>query len=155
MIRLLIVMCLLSITLPQYVNADDRLDAYFNKDKADRSIDDLFQESAKFQWLAHKIKDNPEYKKAKSISKDLVIDIKITGMDIKSFGDINTESLYLKPAHDRLYAKRYIEYMEYKTKKLELELAKAKGNETEILSKEVENFKNNLMKYFDDNEWPD
>lgn len=143
--------------LPCTSFAEQKLDDYFTSDKANSSIKNLFQDSSNYQLLAEKIIYHPKYKKTEQLSKDFDLYIRVTSSDINRFETINSERLYLRPANDRLYLKRYLEYMEYKNKSLELELAKEKlpQTDTSALTETVSKLEKRLNSYFSDDMWAD
>lgn len=145
-------------SMPSICLSDDKIDKYFSAVQAKEALEDLANESFKFQLLAGKIISHPKYKTSEKFPKSFEIYIRVTGTDINSLGDIDSESRYLKPAHDRLYIERYMHYMEYKSRKLELELAKAKSlsqGDISTLTAEVEVLKKKLNSYFGEDMWPD
>jgi hypothetical protein len=156
-IFLILILCISSPCI-----AAESIETFFNNKKALKALEELYDESSKFQLLAHKIKNHPKYKnqdKKDKFPKDFELYIRITDVDINSIGDIDTESLYLAPAYNRLYVMRYCEFLEYKINKLELELAETKGKSSNEISKmkaELQKKESKLKSYInDDNQWPD
>jgi hypothetical protein len=138
--------------------AESNIDKFFSADQAKQALDGLAQESFKYQLLAEKIIHHPKYQKADKLPKSFEIYIRVTGTDINRLGIIDSEGRYLKPAHDRLYIERYMRYLEYKSKTLELELAKGKNSQhrdISTLTTEVEALEKELNSYFSDDMWPD
>lgn len=158
---LILVLSFLLLIMSSFSSAEDTLDNFFTFIKANEALENLSKESFKYQLLANKIKDHPKYRKNKRtdrLSRDFELYIRIRGVDIKSLGNIDSELFYLAPARSRVFIRRYFEYMEYRIRKLELELAKAKGaldSDISVLSQEVGEKEKKLKGYLDGDQWPD
>ena len=138
MARFIVILSTLFLFAVHLSFASESIETFFIHDKASKALKELSHESFKFQLLASKIQVHPKYKKHKETAKfpkDFDLYIRITGVDINSIGNIDTESFYLAPAYNKLYVERYIEFLEYKINELELELAKATGKPSNEISK--------------------